>query len=380
MRKRLFNILSLFVIVMFVMSTVMTSSAAASPAKETVQVEGTVTALYPEEGYFEVTLEDATVVKVTVGEDFDWTSIAEGDTVTVTGTIDEEGNLVSETVETGTGEPEPCAATGDDDDDDGTAGDDDDDSKVGTEDEGTTGDDDDGTTGDDDDDCVETGDDDDDDDTEPCVPAGDDDDDDGTTGDDDDSTTGDDDDSTTGDDDDGTTGDDDDGTTGDDDDDCGDDDDDDTEPVGKKHLKAAMCTGKMEHPMVARLAERYDADPDEILAMFCEGHFGFGQIALALQTEKLTGKPAADVLAARKGGQGWGKIWKEAGLKGGGKPDKTAKADKADKADKGNGKDKDKTNGKPDGKGNGKDKDKNTGKPEDKGGGKPEGKGKDKTK
>jgi hypothetical protein len=126
---------------------------------------------------------------------------------------------------------------------------------------------------------------------------------------------------------------------------------------------SAYCSGEKDkvHPMAVAIAETYGISEEEVMDYFCAGH-SFGAIMLALQTVELD--PSADVgslLEARKGGKGWGQIWKEAGLIGSEKegnsppgllkkPDK--ETGKPDKEDKDTGKP-DKETGKPD-----KDKDK----------------------
>jgi hypothetical protein len=76
------------------------------------------------------------------------------------------------------------------------------------------------------------------------------------------------------------------------------------------------CTqSEDQHPFGARLAESYETDYATLQAWFCEG-LGWGQIMLALQTGKLTGDDPAALLEARKGGAGWGEIWKELKLIG----------------------------------------------------------------
>ena len=77
------------------------------------------------------------------------------------------------------------------------------------------------------------------------------------------------------------------------------------------------CTGRKDraHPMATGIAETYGADEGEVMNMFCNG-FSIGEIMLALQTQQMNGTPAEDSLAQRQNGQGWGQIWREAGLIG----------------------------------------------------------------
>lgn len=71
----------------------------------------------------------------------------------------------------------------------------------------------------------------------------------------------------------------------------------------------------VQHPAGARLAERYEMPYEDLQAWFCQG-FGWGQVKLALQTAKLKGVDAADLLQARLDGQGWGQIWQGLNLVG----------------------------------------------------------------
>jgi len=116
----------------------------------------------------------------------------------------------------------------------------------------------------------------------------------------------------------------------------------------------------VQHPFGAMLAARYETDYETLQDWFCEG-FGWGQIMLALQTEKRTGNDPAALLEARSSGAGWGVIWQDLKLIGrpdfagppegrdGGKPDFAGPPD-------------DRGGGKPD----------FAGPPEDKDGGKPD--------
>jgi len=78
---------------------------------------------------------------------------------------------------------------------------------------------------------------------------------------------------------------------------------------------------EVQHPAGARLAERYEMPYEDLQAWFCQG-FGWGQIKLALQTAKLKGVDAADLLQARLDGQGWGQIWQGLNLVGRSRTDK----------------------------------------------------------
>jgi len=78
---------------------------------------------------------------------------------------------------------------------------------------------------------------------------------------------------------------------------------------------------EVQHPAGARLATRYEVPYATVQAWFCEG-FGWGQIKHALQTAKLKGVDASDLLQARLDGQGWGQIWQGLNLVGRSRTDK----------------------------------------------------------
>jgi len=80
---------------------------------------------------------------------------------------------------------------------------------------------------------------------------------------------------------------------------------------------SAYCSGEKEknHPAAVFLHLTFNKEIEEIMGYFCDG-FGFGQISLALQTEKVTGVEYGTLLANRAEGQGWGQIWQELGYKG----------------------------------------------------------------
>ena len=93
----------------------------------------------------------------------------------------------------------------------------------------------------------------------------------------------------------------------------GDDDDD-----GGK-VTSAYCGGDKDkaHPFAAGVAETYGVSEDDVMGYFCQG-YGFGQIMLAIQTQKMEGvsSSVAAMLAARESGLGWGQIWKDIGIVG----------------------------------------------------------------
>ena len=102
--------------------------------------------------------------------------------------------------------------------------------------------------------------------------------------------------------------------------------------------ESTYCSGDNEknHPAAFFLAQVFDKDIAEITDQFCAG-FGFGQISLALQTEKVTGIDYVKFLEDRAAGMGWGEIWQEHGFK-----DKPKDADKPP-TDQDKDEDKDKT-------------------------------------
>ena len=86
----------------------------------------------------------------------------------------------------------------------------------------------------------------------------------------------------------------------------------------------AFCTGEKEtnHPLAVKIAlkygEMYGITEEDVMGYFCQG-YSFGEIMLALMTQKYSDIPVDDVLAARDGGDGWGQIWQELGMIGNGK-------------------------------------------------------------
>lgn len=109
---------------------------------------------------------------------------------------------------------------------------------------------------------------------------------------------------------------------------------------GEENTQNAFCTGEKDspHPLAAKIVERFGEEisltEDQVMTWFCEGN-SFGQIMLALVTQKFDGSKPEDILEMRKNGMGWGNIWKEKGLIGnarlGTPPGQIIKPDKADK-------------------------------------------------
>jgi hypothetical protein len=92
--------------------------------------------------------------------------------------------------------------------------------------------------------------------------------------------------------------------------------DQDEEEDGEDAKDGNYCQqSERQHPFGARLAERYGADYATLQAWFCDG-FSWGQIMLALQTQKITQEDPGALLAERRGGSGWGQIWQERKLIG----------------------------------------------------------------
>ena len=72
------------------------------------------------------------------------------------------------------------------------------------------------------------------------------------------------------------------------------------------------------HPALNALAMAYGADYSQLLNYFCIGHYGVGEIMLALQTAAIVdnGMTAGDFLALKTELGGWGRVWMQFGLKG----------------------------------------------------------------
>lgn len=83
----------------------------------------------------------------------------------------------------------------------------------------------------------------------------------------------------------------------------------------------AFCTGEKDttHPLASKIVDRYGettgVTEEMVMGWFCDGH-GMGQIMLALTTQILDGSDPGAVLEERKGGKGWGEIWKDKDLIG----------------------------------------------------------------
>lgn len=80
-----------------------------------------------------------------------------------------------------------------------------------------------------------------------------------------------------------------------------------------------FCTNPdAQHPALSALAAVYGADYGQLLNYFCIGHYGIGEIGLALQTAALAnnGMTAGDILALKTQLGGWGQVWMQLALKG----------------------------------------------------------------
>lgn len=90
----------------------------------------------------------------------------------------------------------------------------------------------------------------------------------------------------------------------------------------------AFCTGEKDtaHPLAAKIAARFATaegeegdtpavSEEQVMAWFCEGN-SFGEIMLALMTQKFDGTDPQELLQMRADGMGWGNIWKEKGMIG----------------------------------------------------------------
>lgn len=126
-----------------------------------------------------------------------------------------------------------------------------------------------------------------------------------------------------------------------DDEDIDEKDEEDGEDTGQN----AFCTGEKasSHPLAAKIVERFSngegegaaVSEEQVMTWFCQGN-SFGEIMLALMTQKFDGTNPEEMLQMRKDGIGWGNIWKDKGLIGNAKegtpPGQIIKPDKADKA------------------------------------------------
>ena len=90
------------------------------------------------------------------------------------------------------------------------------------------------------------------------------------------------------------------------------------DPQGNAYGEGGIfCAGGKDkpHPMAEKIAEDYGVSVEWVMDQACEGH-GFGGVLVALQTQDVTGEGADGLLEKRNNGQGWGQIWKDAGIVG----------------------------------------------------------------
>lgn len=80
------------------------------------------------------------------------------------------------------------------------------------------------------------------------------------------------------------------------------------DPVDDLSTSHYCIQSEDQQPFGAKLAERYETDYATLQSWFCDGA-GWGQIMLALETSKITGKNAEEFLTSRSEGLGWGQIW-----------------------------------------------------------------------
>ena len=104
------------------------------------------------------------------------------------------------------------------------------------------------------------------------------------------------------------------GTTGDE---SLDDPEDLEDPEEAKDSAYCPCDAENPHPVGEKLANKYLGEDSfetkytEIMNLFCEGGFGFGEIDLGYRIAAAAGVDAADVFALRDTGMGWGNVLKE---------------------------------------------------------------------
>jgi hypothetical protein len=73
------------------------------------------------------------------------------------------------------------------------------------------------------------------------------------------------------------------------------------------------------HPVGGRIADIYDGvDYSQVMTWFCDDHFGFGEILLALQASQLNtvDETPGELLRLKTELGGWGEVWKEIGFTG----------------------------------------------------------------
>lgn len=82
----------------------------------------------------------------------------------------------------------------------------------------------------------------------------------------------------------------------------------------------AYCTdGKKEtnHPLAAKIAERYDVSEDLVMTYYCQG-YSIGEIMLAIKTSQIEGVEITpeEILDNLENNDAWGLLWQDMGLIG----------------------------------------------------------------
>jgi hypothetical protein len=106
----------------------------------------------------------------------------------------------------------------------------------------------------------------------------------------------------------------------------------------EEEKELAYCVGVEPHPVAQRLSETYGVAYDDIMAWFCQGRHGLGEIMHALQTaDPEEGATPGQLLDRKTELGGWGQVWQDLGLIGKpddepGKPEKLPKVKPTKKA------------------------------------------------
>jgi hypothetical protein len=95
------------------------------------------------------------------------------------------------------------------------------------------------------------------------------------------------------------------------------------EPDDQPNAFCADLVGR-QHPVGSRIAHVYDVNYETVMGWFCGGHYGFGQIVLALQTSKLTNSEPDYLFERKTQLGGWGLVWQELEFTGRPKEDRPA--------------------------------------------------------
>ena len=87
------------------------------------------------------------------------------------------------------------------------------------------------------------------------------------------------------------------------------------EQVGQEATSGPDCYGSEIHPVGQSIAKQFEDETsyDQVMVWFCNGAL-FDDILTALQTEKLSGESANQLLQMQAGGLTWDQIWLEIGL------------------------------------------------------------------